>query len=61
MNLRVTPNSAIYAPQCVVSGLDASAVAGTALRFEIQARDFYSNNLAILATSLTSKNVTLYD
>lgn len=60
-NFDIAPNPSIYAPKSIISGLNTSEplVAGNPLTFQIQARDYYSNNLATLASALSSKNVTL--
>ena len=50
--LQVKP-AEIYAPTCVVNGLSLLMVAGQTYTANIQARDFYSNNLkALLATAV---------
>jgi len=53
--------SLLYAPNSIVSGFSTVAVAGTASTFEIQGRDFYSNNLQVLIASETDKAVKLVD
>ena len=56
----LTVNTAsIDGSKCVQVGMVTSVVAGVPQTFKIQARDYYSNNIVTLATSLTSKSVTL--
>jgi hypothetical protein len=38
----------LYAPACIVDGLPLTMVAGSSYTFQIQTRDFYSNNLKSL-------------
>lgn len=34
----------LYAPNCVVKDIPTSMISGTEYSFQIQSRDFYSNN-----------------
>lgn len=55
--LYITP-SEIYAPNCIVKQVVLDYVAGTMSQFDIQGRDFYSNNIvSLLASAITDHKV----
>lgn len=58
LTLTVNPTT-IYGGKCVAVGFSSSAVAGVAQSFQIQARDYYSNNVVTLASSLSSYSAIL--
>ena len=49
----------VYAPQSVPLGVPTTAVAGVTSTFQIQGRDFYSNNAQTLISSVSASSVQL--
>ena len=58
VTLTVNPTT-IYGSKCVAVGFNTAAVAGVAQSFQVQARDYYSNNVATLIGSVSNAAVTL--
>jgi Filamin/ABP280 repeat len=59
--LYITP-SEIYAPNCIVKQVVLDYVAGTTSGFDIQGRDFYSNNIIVgMTASITDNKVDFRD
>lgn len=59
--LEITP-SEIYGPSCIVDGLVSTSTAGAAITFNIQARDYYSNNIQdLFGAAVTDYIVDLVD
>eukprot|EP01022_Parablepharisma_sp_SALTPOND_P020162 TRINITY_DN3593_c0_g1_i1.p2 TRINITY_DN3593_c0_g1~~TRINITY_DN3593_c0_g1_i1.p2 ORF type:complete len:1692 (-),score=110.26 TRINITY_DN3593_c0_g1_i1:19422-24497(-) len=50
----------INGEKCVAVGFSSTATAGTAQTFQIQARDYYSNNIATLISSVSDKKVEVW-
>lgn len=59
--LYVTPSD-LYAPNCIVKQVVLAYTAGTLSGFDVQGRDFYSNNLVVkMSSSITDSKVEFRD
>jgi hypothetical protein len=53
--VNVAPND-LYAPSCVPKGISTTMVAGTQYTFQIQSRDFFSNNMKLSLSDAIGTN-----
>ena len=57
--LEVTPSQTVYSGNCVIANMSNGRVAGTAITFNIQSRDYFSNNKSNLLSTLKSYKIEM--